>query len=99
MEYSLIMTSGFDILIQFYNAPRNDFQAKLVFKPLSPDRLWKFVYEPIHQDVRILSKKIPVTKFLNLQVWGFFDFTSVLSCVAEYSQSSISLLTSVGIEW
>ncbi|KAK3438695.1 hypothetical protein EUGRSUZ_C03278, partial [Eucalyptus grandis] len=31
-------------------------------------RLWKFVYEPIHQHVRILSKKIPVTKFLNLQV-------------------------------
>ncbi|KAK3417028.1 hypothetical protein EUGRSUZ_H02780 [Eucalyptus grandis] len=52
----------------FYNAPRNDFQAKLVFKPLSPDRRWKFVYEPIHQDVRILSKKISVAKFLNLQV-------------------------------
>ncbi|KAK2631171.1 hypothetical protein EUGRSUZ_L03294 [Eucalyptus grandis] len=47
------MTSGFDILIQFYNAPRNDFQAKLVFKPLSPDRLWKFVCEPIHQDVGV----------------------------------------------
>ncbi|KAL3747089.1 hypothetical protein ACJRO7_015946 [Eucalyptus globulus] len=53
--------------LEFYNAPRNDFQAKLVFKPLAPDRLWKFVYEPIHQDVRILSKKIPVTKFLNHQ--------------------------------
>ena len=56
-------------MIQFYNAPVNEFQGKIVLKPLSPERRWKFIYEPIHQDVRILSKKIPVTKFLNLQVW------------------------------
>ncbi|KAK6248780.1 hypothetical protein QUC31_020345 [Theobroma cacao] len=56
------------VLLQFYNAPINDFQTKLVLKPLSPERRWKFAYEPIHQDVRLLSKKIPVTKFLNLQV-------------------------------
>ncbi|OMO91802.1 hypothetical protein COLO4_18100 [Corchorus olitorius] len=54
--------------LEFYNAPTNDFQTKLVLKPLSPERRWKFAYEPIHQDVRLLSKKIPVTKFLNLQV-------------------------------
>ena len=60
------------VLVQFYNAPINEFQAKLVLKPLAPDRRWKFMYEPIHQDVRLLSKKIPVTKFLNLQVWCFY---------------------------
>ena len=60
------------VLDQFYNAPTNEFQAKLVLKPLAPDRRWKFMYEPIHQDVRLLSKKIPVTKFLNLQVWCFY---------------------------
>ncbi|XVE97896.1 hypothetical protein REPUB_Repub03eG0058400 [Reevesia pubescens] len=54
--------------LEFYNAPTNDFQTKLVLKPLSSERRWKFAYEPIHQDVRLLSKKIPLTKFLNLQV-------------------------------
>lgn len=56
------------VMAQFYNAPVNEYQAKIILKPLSPNRPWKFIYEPIHQDVRILSKKIPVTKFLNLQV-------------------------------
>lgn len=54
--------------MQFYNSPVNEFQTKLVLKPLSSERRWKFIYEPIHQDVRVLSKKIPLTKFLNLQV-------------------------------
>ncbi|KAA8534775.1 hypothetical protein F0562_029783 [Nyssa sinensis] len=54
--------------LEFYNAPVNEFEAKLVLKPLAHDRIWKFMYEPIHNDVRILSKKIPITKFLNLQV-------------------------------
>lgn len=54
--------------LEFYNAPVNEYQAKLVLKPLSPDRKWKFIYEPVHHDVHILSKKIPITKFLNLQV-------------------------------
>ncbi|KAK6944745.1 hypothetical protein RJ641_025847, partial [Dillenia turbinata] len=54
--------------LEFYNAPTNDYQMKLVLKPLSPERNWKFIYEPLHHDVRILSKKIPLTKFLNLQV-------------------------------
>ncbi|KAL5572348.1 hypothetical protein UlMin_021945 [Ulmus minor] len=54
--------------LEFYNAPCNEFLGKLVFKPMSPDKKWKFIYEPLHQDVRIVSKKIPVTKYLNLQV-------------------------------
>ncbi|KAJ6923140.1 hypothetical protein NC652_016711 [Populus alba x Populus x berolinensis] len=54
--------------LEFYNAPINEFQGKIVLKPSSPEQRWKFTYEPIHQDVRIISKKIPVTKFLNLQV-------------------------------
>lgn len=54
--------------LEFYNAPSNEYQAKLVLKPLAQERMWKFIYEPLHQDVRILSKKIPITKFLNLQV-------------------------------
>lgn len=54
--------------LEFYNKPSNDYEAKLVVKPLSCDRNWKFVYEPLSHEVRVLSKKIPVTKFLNLQV-------------------------------
>ncbi|KAM2218817.1 hypothetical protein TB2_017696 [Malus domestica] len=54
--------------LEFYNAPINEFQGKIVLKPLAPERTWKFIYEPIHQDVRVLSKKIPLTGFLNLQV-------------------------------
>ncbi|KAI8565341.1 hypothetical protein RHMOL_Rhmol03G0251500 [Rhododendron molle] len=54
--------------LEFYNAPSNEYQAKLVLKPLSCDRNWKFMYEPLRHEVRVLSKKIPVTKFLNLQV-------------------------------
>lgn len=54
--------------LEFYNVPVNEYQAKLVLKPLAHDRRWKFAYEPLQHDVRLLSKKIPVTKFLNLQV-------------------------------
>ncbi|XWS26598.1 hypothetical protein CRYUN_Cryun26dG0044500 [Craigia yunnanensis] len=66
--YCYLWSINILVLVQFYNAPTNDFQTKLVLKPLSPERRWKFAYEPIHQDIRLLSKKIPVTKFLNLQV-------------------------------
>lgn len=55
-------------MFQLYNEPTNDYHAKLVLKPLSPERKWKFIYEPLHQEVRVLSKKIPLTRFLNLQV-------------------------------
>lgn len=54
--------------LEFYNAPYNDFHPKLVLKPLAPERKWKFMYEPIHQDVHLISKKIPLTNFLSLQV-------------------------------
>ncbi|CAI9293147.1 unnamed protein product [Lactuca saligna] len=54
--------------LEFYNAPMNECQAKLVVKPLSNERRWKFIYEPLHHDIRLVSKKIPLTKFLNLQV-------------------------------
>eukprot|EP00262_Sarcandra_glabra_P017716 TRINITY_DN6160_c0_g1_i1.p1 TRINITY_DN6160_c0_g1~~TRINITY_DN6160_c0_g1_i1.p1 ORF type:complete len:187 (-),score=23.38 TRINITY_DN6160_c0_g1_i1:234-794(-) len=54
--------------LEFYNLQANDFHAKLVLKPLAPDRRWKFVYEPTHGSIRVLSKKMPLTKYLNLQV-------------------------------
>lgn len=56
------------INLEFYNSEMNDYHAKLVLKPLSYDRKWKLIYEPLQKDVRLLSKKIPITKFLNLQV-------------------------------
>ncbi|CAL1357484.1 unnamed protein product [Linum trigynum] len=54
--------------LEFYNAPFNDVQTKLVMKPLSAERQWKFICKPIRQEIRIQSKKIPLTKFLNIQV-------------------------------
>ena len=72
---------SFFFWVQFYNAPVNEYQAKLVLKPLTPEWKWKIIYEPLHQDVRVLSKKIPITKFLNLQVeWClcFFFMTLLL---------------------
>ncbi|XP_058079049.1 uncharacterized protein LOC131227296 [Magnolia sinica] len=54
--------------LEFYNFQGNDYRAKLVLKPLTPDRRWKFIYEPLHGDIRLLSNKISLTKYLNLQV-------------------------------
>ncbi|KAL1532929.1 hypothetical protein AAHA92_32881 [Salvia divinorum] len=54
--------------LELYNAPLNDYHAKLVLKPLAFERKWKLIYEPLYQDVQLVSKKIPITKFLNLQV-------------------------------
>ncbi|CAN1290745.1 hypothetical protein LINPERPRIM_LOCUS20834 [Linum perenne] len=54
--------------LEFYNAPVNDVQTKLVLKPLSAEQKWKFICEPIRQEVHIQSKKIPLTKFLSVQV-------------------------------
>ncbi|KAK4566078.1 hypothetical protein RGQ29_002321 [Quercus rubra] len=91
--------------LEFYNAPTNEFQAKLVLKPLAPDRRWKFMYEPIHQDVRLLSKKIPVTKFLNLQVGIGHNFQlnatgwkwKLTTCFGGDGISRIQNKTSVGL--
>ncbi|KAF3334408.1 hypothetical protein FCM35_KLT21012 [Carex littledalei] len=44
-------------LLQFFNYEVNYYEAKLVLKPLSADRRWKFIYWPIHGDVQVLSKK------------------------------------------
>lgn len=66
-----IVYFGLTFLVQFYNSQGNEYQAKLVLKPLAPDRRWKFMCEPLHGDIRLLSKKIPLTKYLNLQVWWF----------------------------
>ncbi|ERN11267.1 hypothetical protein AMTRI_Chr04g242870 [Amborella trichopoda] len=53
---------------EFYNFQFGEYHTKLVLKPLMPERRWKFIYEPEHGDVRLLTKKIPVTRYLNLQV-------------------------------
>ncbi|GLT81157.1 hypothetical protein SLA2020_525600 [Shorea laevis] len=91
--------------LEFYNAPTNDFQTKLVLKPLSPDRRWKFVYEPIRSEVRVLSKKIPVTKFLNLQVGLGHNFKlnaicwkwKLTTCLGGDGISRIQNKTSLGL--
>ncbi|XP_021714996.1 uncharacterized protein LOC110682965 [Chenopodium quinoa] len=91
--------------LEFYNSPINDFQTKLVLKPLSNERRWKFIYEPIHQDVRVLSKKIPITKFLNLQVGIGHNFSlgaigwkwKLTSCLGGDNISRIRNKTSLGL--
>ncbi|KAK4798733.1 hypothetical protein SAY86_031059 [Trapa natans] len=91
--------------LEFYNAPANDFRANVVLKPLSPERMWKFMYEPIHQDVNLLSKKIPVTRFLNLQVGIGHNLRSnavtwkwkVTTCLGGDGMSRIRNKTSVGL--
>lgn len=91
--------------LEFYNAPMNDFQTKMVLKPLSPQKRWKFIYEPIHQDVRLLSKKIPLTKFLNLQVGIGHNFSlnatgwkwKLSTCLGGDGISQIRNKTSLGV--
>ncbi|KAH9609982.1 hypothetical protein KSS87_007368 [Heliosperma pusillum] len=91
--------------LEFYNAPINDFHTKLVLKPLSHERRWKFIYEPIRQEVRVVSKKIPITKFLNLQVGIGHNFSlnaigwkwKLNSCFGGDGFSSIQNKTSVGL--
>ncbi|XP_059301645.1 uncharacterized protein LOC132053572 [Lycium ferocissimum] len=92
-------------LDQFYNAPYNEYLAKLVLKPLAPDRRWKFIYEPLRHEVRLLSKKIPVTKFLNLQVGVGHSFQlhatgwkwKLTTCFGGDGLSSIRNKTSLGL--
>jgi hypothetical protein len=69
VKYKLFSAKCNDVFsFQFYNLEVNDFEAKVVLKPLDYERKWKFHYKPISGDIQLLSKKIPVTKFLNLQV-------------------------------
>ncbi|KAM3215931.1 putative protein isoform X1 [Capsicum chacoense] len=91
--------------LEFYNAPYNEYLTKLVLKPLAPERKWKFIYEPLHHEVRLLSKKIPVTKFLNLQVGVGHSFQlhatgwkwKLTSCFGGDGLSSIRNKTSLGL--
>ncbi|KAE8804022.1 hypothetical protein D1007_19983 [Hordeum vulgare] len=46
---------------EFYNLEVNDFEAKVVLKPLDFDRKWQFQYKPISGDIQLLSKKFAVT--------------------------------------
>ena len=73
---------------QFYNLEVNDFEAKVVLKPLDFDRKWKFQYKPISGDIQLLSKKIPVTKYLNLQVpcliQSFYSRTVYVRARSDY---------------
>ncbi|KAL0742389.1 hypothetical protein Bca4012_083902 [Brassica carinata] len=91
--------------LELYNEPTNDYHAKLVLKPLSPERKWKFIYEPLHQEVRVLSKKIPLTRFLNLQVGVGHNFQmnamgwkwKLTSCLGGDGVSRIRNKTTLGL--
>ncbi|KAJ0983819.1 hypothetical protein J5N97_002175 [Dioscorea zingiberensis] len=91
--------------LEFFNFQGNDFQTKFVLKPLGIDRRWKFIYEPIHKDVRLLSKKIPINRFLNLQVGIGHNFQynvtgwkwKLSSCLGGDGISQIRNKTSVGL--
>ncbi|KAL9325824.1 hypothetical protein ACSQ67_006469 [Phaseolus vulgaris] len=91
--------------MEFFNAPVNEYQAKLVLKPLTPEWKWKIIYEPLHHDVRVLSKKIPITKFLNLQVGIGHNFQmhatgwkwKLTTCLGGDGISRIRNKTSVGL--
>ncbi|KAG9133667.1 hypothetical protein Leryth_026417 [Lithospermum erythrorhizon] len=91
--------------LELYNAPINEYQAKLVLKPLALERKWKIMYEPLHQDVRLVSKKIPITKFLNLQVGIGHNFQlkatgwkwKLTTCLGGDGVSRIRNKTSIGL--
>ncbi|XP_060190516.1 uncharacterized protein LOC132619708, partial [Lycium barbarum] len=94
-----------DHLHQFYNNPSNEYVGKLVLKPLAPERRWKFICETLHCEVRLLSKKIPVTKFLNLQVGIGHNFQlhatgwkwKLTTCLGGDGVSRIRNKTSLGL--
>lgn len=91
--------------LEFFNLQSNEYKAKLVMKPLSPERRWKFLYEPIHGDIRLLSKKIPITKYLNLQVGIGHSFLhnatgwkwKLSTCLGGDGVSQIRNKTSIGL--
>ena len=98
------------VMVQFYNAPSNEFESKLVLKPLANDRQWKFMYAPLHHDVRLMSKKIPVTNFLNLQVQSSspplksFPFALLVVDLAVFKLLQVGVghsfgLNSTGLNW
>ncbi|XP_074382808.1 uncharacterized protein LOC141724534 isoform X2 [Apium graveolens] len=95
----------FGVNMEFYNAPINEFESKLVLKPMANDRRWKFMYAPLHHDVRLMSKKIPVTNFLNLQVGVGHSFGlkstglnwKLSTCLGGDGLSRIRNKTSLGV--
>lgn len=95
----------FGVNMEFYNAPSNEFESKLVLKPMANDRRWKFMYAPLHHDVRLMSKKIPVTNFLNLQVGVGHSFGlnstglnwKLSTCLGGDGLSRIRNKTSLGV--
>ncbi|TXG61655.1 hypothetical protein EZV62_013018 [Acer yangbiense] len=105
LEYSSLYNGNTLLLSTLYNDPINDIHAKIVLKPLSPDRRWKFTYEPIRHDVHLISKKIPLTKFLNLQVGIGHNFQlhatgwkwKLTTCLGGDGISRIQNKTSVGL--
>lgn len=44
------------------------FSTKLVVKQIGRDRKWKVIFEPQHSDIRLLTKKMALGRWLNLQV-------------------------------
>ncbi|KAH9291346.1 hypothetical protein KI387_030280, partial [Taxus chinensis] len=52
----------------------NPFNTKMVFKPLVPERKWRFICEPKLGDIRLLTRKIPIGKYLKLQVGMGYSF-------------------------
>ncbi|XP_074564414.1 uncharacterized protein LOC141820948 [Curcuma longa] len=91
--------------IELFNFPTNEYQAKLVLKPTTSDRRWKFIYEPLHGDIRLLSKKIPLTKYLTLQVGIGHSFHlnatgwkwKLSTCLGGDGISQIRNKTSIGV--
>jgi len=53
---------------EFNELQVNAYNTKLVFKPPELDRKWKLICEPNRGDLRLLTKKIPIGRYLNIQV-------------------------------
>ncbi|XP_008786643.1 uncharacterized protein LOC103704913 [Phoenix dactylifera] len=91
--------------LEFFNFQGNEYQAKMVLKPLTAARKWKFLYEPLHGDIRLLSTKIPITKYLNLQVGIGHNFHlnatgwkwKLSTCLGGDGVSQIRNKTTVGL--
>ncbi|XP_074560363.1 uncharacterized protein LOC141816486 [Curcuma longa] len=78
-------TEGFRVGLNFKyfcNSPTNEYRTAVVLKPMASNKpmaynkRWKFVYEPLHGDIQLLSKKMPLTKYLNLQIGVCHSFHS-----------------------
>eukprot|EP00252_Welwitschia_mirabilis_P023730 TRINITY_DN6787_c0_g1_i1.p1 TRINITY_DN6787_c0_g1~~TRINITY_DN6787_c0_g1_i1.p1 ORF type:complete len:200 (+),score=36.13 TRINITY_DN6787_c0_g1_i1:325-924(+) len=55
------------------NFELNNFQLetcykKIVFKPLKSEKKWKFIFEPDHGDICLMTSKVAIGSFLRLQL-------------------------------